>query len=142
MIYEDRVTDLIEQKAKKLLGKTFLAKDIDRTVLQTIPYEYPHRKIMVELETEEFTCLCPYSGLPDFARITIHYTPHKALIELKALKYYLYSFRNIKIYNEHVVNKILDDLTFILKPHRLTIIGEFNVRGGATNKVTAHYKKR
>jgi 7-cyano-7-deazaguanine reductase len=80
MIYEDRKQDLIEKKAKKTLGNTFLPKDIDSSILQTIAYEYPYRKINIELTSEEFTCLCPFSGLPDFARITIQYIPHKKLI--------------------------------------------------------------
>lgn len=142
MIYEDRHMEAGELKAKKLIGKTFESRDIDATILRTIAYEYPHRKISVELDSDEFTCLCPFSGLPDFARMTISYVPRKRLIELKALKYYLYSFRNVKIYNEHVVNKILGDLLRVLAPYELTIVGEFTVRGGAKNKVTAHYKKK
>ena len=140
MIYEDRKSIDIERKAKRTLGKAFLPKDIDAAILQTIPYEYPKRKINVELTTDEFTCLCPFSGLPDFAHLTIQYIPRKKLIELKAFKYYLYSYRNVKIYNEHAVNKILEDLTKVLHPYELTVIGEFSVRGGATNKVTARYK--
>ncbi|MDD5585051.1 MAG: preQ(1) synthase [Candidatus Omnitrophica bacterium] len=142
MIYEDRLSNEIEKKAKKTLGQTFLPKDIDAHILQTIAYEYPKRKINVELTSNEFTCICPFSGLPDFAVITVHYTPRKKLIELKAFKYYLYSYRNVKIYNEHAVNKILEDLVNTVKPWAMTVIGEFTVRGGATNKVTAEYKEK
>ena len=142
MIYEDRKVDDIERRAKKTIGETFLPEDIDKNILKTIPYQYPYRKISVQIETEEFSCLCPFSGLPDFAKITIQYTPNKKLIELKSLKYYFYAYRNVKIYNEHVVNKILEDLKKVLKPKSLTVIGEFSIRGGAKNKVIATYKKR
>lgn len=142
MIYENRHIDPLEEKAKKTIGKTYLPKDIDASILQTIKYEYPKRKINVELSTTEFTSICPFSGLPDFATLTINYVPRKKLIELKSLKYYLYSYRNIKVYNEHVVNKIIEDLKKILNPYEITIVGEFTIRGGVKNKVTAQYKLR
>ncbi|MCQ9205381.1 MAG: preQ(1) synthase [Omnitrophica bacterium] len=141
MIYEDRKPDPIEEKAQKTAGEVFLPQDIDLTILQTLNYEYPKRKITVELTSDEFTCLCPYSGLPDFAHLIIKYTPNRKLIELKSLKYYLYSFRNVKIYNEHVVNKILEDLKRALSPHDIIIVGEFMSRGGIKNKVCAQYRK-
>jgi len=140
MIYEDRKSTPLERKARKTAGKTYSQEDIDPSILKTIPYEYPGRKITVELGSDEFTCLCPYSGLPDFAHLTIKYTPRRKLIELKALKYYLYSFRNVKIYNEHVVNKILEDLVKLLKPYALTVTAEFTSRGGIKNTVTANYR--
>jgi 7-cyano-7-deazaguanine reductase len=142
MIYEDRESPLLEKKAKKTTGKTFSPQDIDTSILKTIPYEYPHRKIVVELTTNEFTCLCPFSGLPDFANITIKYIPRKKLIELKSLKYYFYAYRNVKIYNEHVVNKILEDLKRVLNPYEIAVVGEFTIRGGIKNRVVASYKAR
>ncbi|MDP8290312.1 MAG: preQ(1) synthase [Candidatus Susulua stagnicola] len=142
MIYEDREISSIEGKAKKIIGKISLPKDLDPSILQTIPYQYPKRKIVTELTTDEFTCLCPFSGLPDFANLTISYIPTKKLIELKSLKYYLYSFRNVKIYNEHAVNRILQDLKKALKPYQITVVGEFTSRGGVKNKVTASYRKK
>jgi 7-cyano-7-deazaguanine reductase len=141
MIYEDRKASSLEKKAKKSVGKTYKKEDIDSGILQTLDYEYPKQRIIVELTNDEFTCVCPYSGLPDFANLTIKYSPWQKLIELKSLKYYLYSFRNVKVYNEHAVNKILADLKNILKPHEIAIIGEFTSRGGIKNKVTANYKK-
>ncbi|MCF7908828.1 MAG: preQ(1) synthase [Candidatus Omnitrophica bacterium] len=140
MIYEDRVQDQCEKKAKKTAGKAFLPKDIDSSILQVIDYEYPKRKITVESTTDEFTCICPYSGLPDFANLTIRYIPRRKLIELKSLKYYLYSFRSVKVYNEHAVNKILEDLKVVLNPYEIIIIGEFSNRGGIKNKATAQWK--
>jgi len=141
MIYEDRKIPLIEEKAKKIIGKISSPDDLDPSILQTIPYQYPKRKITTELTTDEFTCLCPFSGLPDFANITIEYIPADKLIELKSLKYYLYSFRNVKIYNEHAVNRIIEDLKKALRPYQITVVGEFTSRGGVKNKVTATYKK-
>ena len=142
MVYDDRTSSQIEKKAKKTIGKFYTKDDIEAGILQTIPYEYPQRKVIVEMSTDEFTCVCPFSGLPDFAKITIRYIPRKKLIEMKALKYYLYAFRNVKIYNEHVVNKILEDLVSVLKPYEMTIEGEFTVRGGVKNKVTATFKAK
>lgn len=141
MIYEDRKSTSMEKKAMKTAGCFSLPKDLDATILQTLVYEYPGRKITTELTTDEFTCLCPYSGLPDFAYLTIRYIPRNKLIELKSLKYYLYSFRNVKIYNEHAVNKILEDLKKVLKPYEIVVIGEFTSRGGVKNKVSACCKK-
>lgn len=140
MIYKNRKTIPIEEKAKKLQGKAYSKADIDTTILETLKYEYPGRRITSELNTSEFTCLCPYSGLPDFACLNITYVPRNKLIELKSFKYYLYSFRNVKIYNEHAVNKILQDLRKVLNPREITIVGEFTSRGGTTNKVTASHK--
>lgn len=136
MIYKDRKQLPIEKKAKKTAGKTFASKDIDPTILKTIVYQYPGRDVSVELTTDEFTCVCPFSGLPDFANLAIIYTPRKLLIELKSLKYYLYSFRNVKIYNEHVANKVIQDLKKVLNPKNIKIVAEFTSRGGIKNKVT------
>lgn len=141
MIYEDRLTSSVESRAKKTQGQIFLPKDIDVKILQTLEYEYPHRPIVVETTTNEFTCLCPYSGLPDYAFLTIRYVPKKKIIEMKSLKYYIYAFRNVKIYNEHVVNKILEDLVKVLSPREMTVSAEFTNRGGAVNKATATYKR-
>lgn len=142
MIYEDRKSSDIEKKARRIQGSTFLLEDIDNTILETISYKYPKNKIVVELDTSEFTCICPFSSLPDFANLTITYIPRKKLIELKSLKYYLYSFRNVKVYNEHVVNKILLDLKKALYPYELTVKAEFTVRGGIKNKVVASYRAK
>lgn len=141
MIYEDRKPSPAEKKAKKTAGKVSKPEDLDPLILQTIPYEYPQRRIITELTTDEFTCLCPFSGLPDFAHLTIKYIPYRQLVELKSLKYYLYSFRNVKIYNEHVVNRILEDLKKVLRPYEIDVVGEFTSRGGMKNRVTACYKK-
>ena len=139
MIYEDRQASDLEKRAQKFIGKTYTLKDVDTSILQTFPYEYPRREIEIDLSTEEFTCICPYSGLPDFARVSIRYVPRKVCIELKALKYYLYSFRQVRAFNEHVINKILQDLAEAVSPKRMEITAIFTVRGGMKNTVTARY---
>ncbi|HEY8449624.1 MAG TPA: preQ(1) synthase [Bacillota bacterium] len=112
---------------------------IDKEVLDTIPYEYPGRKTLVEIEHPEFTSVCPWSGLPDFAELKIRYVPRTALVELKSLKYYLHSYRNVGIWQEHAVNRILDDLVELLDPHWMEITARFNVRGGSGTVITARY---
>ncbi|MCM8774426.1 MAG: preQ(1) synthase [Candidatus Omnitrophica bacterium] len=140
MIYEDRKVTLPEIKAKKTQGKTFLPEDIDIDILKSI--DYTGKRILIELVTDEFTCLCPFSGLPDFARITIRYIPYNKIVELKSLKYYFYAFRNVKIYNENVVNKILEDLKKLLSPYYLSVEADFTTRGGIKNKVHLYYRKK
>jgi len=90
---------------------------------------------------DEFTCLCPFSGLPDFAKITIRYIPGENCIELKSLKYYLFAYRQVKIFHEHVVNKILEDLVKVLNPVEMDVVGEFNIRGGISTKANAGYRR-
>lgn len=141
MIYKEREPSSIEEKAKKTVSKTFLPEDIDISILQTIPYEYPQNKIEVQLSFGEFSCVCPFSSLPDFAELTVKYTPFEKLIELKSLKYYFYAFRNVKVYNEHAVNKIMEDLKKVLAPHALEVVAEFTVRGGIKNRVVAGYTR-
>jgi 7-cyano-7-deazaguanine reductase len=140
MIYEDRVEDLSEKKAKAVIGRFAKISDIDISILKTLDYEYPEREIEVQMTTDEFTCVCPFSGLPDFAKLTITYAPAKKIVEMKSLKYYLYAFRGVKVYNEHVANKILEDLSKLLKPRRMFLVMEFTNRGGICNKVTATYR--
>jgi 7-cyano-7-deazaguanine reductase len=142
MIYEKREISPLEKKAKKTVSRSFLAEDIDVSILQTIPYKYSKKIIDVQLSSQEFSCVCPYSDLPDFACLSIRYTPYKKLIELKSLKYYIYAFRNVKIYNEHLVNKIMEDLKKVLNPRKIEITAEFSCRGGITNKVVATFTKK
>lgn len=142
MVYEERDPSVIEKKAKKTAAGSFLPKDIDASILQVIAYHYPKNKIDVRLSFQEFSCICPFSGLPDFASLEIRYTPYEKLIELKSLKYYLYAFRNVKIYNEHVANKVMEDLKKKLNPRSLDIVADFTARGGIKNRVTASFKGR
>ncbi|MGD9014967.1 MAG: preQ(1) synthase [Candidatus Omnitrophota bacterium] len=103
--------------------------------------KYPDKKYTINLEIPEFTCICPKTGLPDFAIIRIEYSPDKYCIELKSLKMYTIFYRNLGIFHEHVVNKILEDLVKACQPRSLKVTGEFNLRGGIKTIVTAEYKK-
>ena len=114
---------------------------IDVAVLETIPFNYPDSATEVVYETEEFTCVCPWTGLPDFARLVIRYTPSNALVELKSLKYYLTSYRNVGILQEHAVNRILKDLVQLLLPVSMVVEAEYRERGGIRSKATARYEK-
>jgi 7-cyano-7-deazaguanine reductase len=101
---------------------------IEAAVLETFPYEGPEQEIVSE--TREFSAVCPYSGLPDFATLTIRYVPSDRCVELKSLKYYVISFRNVGIFQEHATARIAGDLFRLLQPHRLTVTTRYNVRGG------------
>jgi len=101
---------------------------IDVAVLETFAYEGPEQEIVTE--TDEFSAVCPYSGLPDFARLTISYRPGKKCVELKSLKYYVISYRNVGIFQEHATARIAEDLFRVLAPRSLTVRTLYNVRGG------------
>ena len=115
---------------------------IDAMVLETIPFDYAGSVTEVVYETEEFTCVCPWTGLPDFGTLTITYIPYKSLIELKSLKYYLTSYRNVGIIQEHAVNRILKDLVKLVKPLSMTVDAEYRERGGIKSCATASWEKR
>lgn len=102
---------------------------IEKAKLEVWDNPYPNRDYRIEVSFPEFTCLCPHSGYPDFATIFITYIPDKYVVELKSLKLYLNKYRNQHISHESVTNKIFDDLREILKPRKLDIAGDFNVRG-------------
>lgn len=120
-------------------------------LLETFPNPYPDRDYEIFMTTPEFTSLCPLGGAesdakelelltggaPDFATINITYVPDQVCLELKSLKLYLWSFRNDGIFYERVVNRILDDLVAAAKPRSITIVGDFNVRGGIKSIITA-----
>lgn len=112
-------------------GKTlaFLGPEqIDVAVLETFEYDGPAQEIVTE--TSEFTAVCPYSGLPDFARLTISYVPAARCVELKSLKYYVTSYRNVGIFQEHATARMAEDLFRLLEPRRLSVRTLYNVRGG------------
>ena len=101
--------------------------------------QYSDKKYIINFCIPEFTCICPKTGLPDFATLYINYSPRKNCLELKSLKEYINSYRNLGIFHEHVVNKILEDIVKSAKPRWAEIIGEFNVRGGIKTTVSASY---
>ena len=111
------------------------------TTLETFPNPKPERDYEIEIRCPEFTSVCPKTGLPDFGEILITYIPDELCLELRALKYYMIEFRNQGIFYEAVTNRILDDLAEACKPRRMTVIGDFSVRGGITTVVTASYEK-
>ncbi len=113
--------------------------DIDVVVLEAIPFDYPDSATEVVYETEEFTFVCPWTGLPDFCRLVIRYVPNHALVELKSLKYYLTSYRNVGILQEHAVNRILQDLVQLLQPVSMVIEADYRERGGLKTKAVARY---
>jgi 7-cyano-7-deazaguanine reductase len=104
-------------------------KAISQAKLELWPNPNPERDYVIDISYPEFTCLCPRSGYPDFATIRVTYTPDKKVVELKALKLYLNSFRDQSIAHEAVTNLIFDTLVKNLKPRRLEVVGDFNVRG-------------
>ncbi len=114
---------------------------IDLAVLEAVPFDYPDSATEVVYETEEFTFVCPWTGLPDFCRLVIRYVPHHSLVELKSLKYYLTSYRNVGILQEHAVNRILQDLVQLLQPVSMVIEAEYKERGGLKTKAVARYEK-
>jgi 7-cyano-7-deazaguanine reductase len=110
-------------------------------IIEVFENAYPGRDYTVIHEAPEFTSLCPKTGQPDFATITVEYIPDKLCIELKSLKLYFNSFRNDGIYFESVINRILDDLVAACQPRFMRITAEFNTRGGISSVVEAEYQK-
>ena len=109
--------------------------------LDTFQYDYVGRKIWVEFEMPEFTAICPFSDFPDFAIIRLKYVPNERCIELKSLKLYINSFREVKIFHEHVINLILEDFVKACDPLKVEIEGDFHVRGNIKTVVRASYEK-
>lgn len=107
--------------------------------LDTFPNPQPARNYEIAFDTAEFTCVCPMTGQPDFAKLTIRYVPDKLCVELKSLKLYLWSYRDEGHFHEAVVNKIADDLIRVLSPRKLTIEGDFLIRGGIHTVVTVSH---
>lgn len=110
--------------------------------LDTFEYEYPGRKIWIDFEMPEFTAICPFSDFPDFAVIRLSYVPKERCIELKSLKLYINSFRNVKIFHEHVINLILEDFVAACDPLQVKIEGDFHVRGNIKTVVRARYRRK
>jgi 7-cyano-7-deazaguanine reductase len=107
--------------------------------IETFPNPRPGRDFEIAIACPEFTSVCPKTGLPDFAEIRITYVPADRCIELKSLKYYMIEFRNRGIFFEAVINQILDDLVAACQPRRMTVVGDFAVRGGIKTVITASY---
>ena len=111
-------------------------------VLETFPFEYAGREALVEISTDEFTTVCPYSGLPDFGTLTVRYLPAVSCLELKSFKYYLTSFRSVGIYQEHAAHRILDDLVACCAPRWMEVVLDYRLRGGIHTVVTVSHGRR
>ncbi len=109
-------------------------------VLDTFPYEYPGSPATVEISTDEFTAVCPWSGLPDFGAVTIRYLPRERVLELRSFKYYLLSYRNAGIYQEHAANRILKDLVRVCAPEWMELELEYRIRGGVHTVVRTRWE--
>ena len=133
-----RLTAKSDLKSLTVLGKE---KSIPARKLETFPNHHPERDYVVTMLTEEFTCVCPSTGQPDFAKITIRYIPDALILESKSLKLYLQSFRNQGTFHEHVSNVILDDIVSTLAPRWCKMTAEFAVRGGISISVDAEFKR-
>ena len=106
-------------------------------ILETFPYKGVDQ--VITCATDEFSAVCPFSGLPDIATVTLEYVPSDRCVELKSLKYYYLSYRNVGIYQEHVTDRLLKDLVALLEPKRLTITTDYNIRGGIHTVCRASY---
>ena|ERR1700733_2084728 len=124
---------------RSILSPAQIAKP--RTILETFPNPRRGRDYQIKFVFPEFTSVCPVTGQPDFATITIEYIPKKLCVEMKSLKLYFFSYRNKGIFYEAVVNTILDDLVAKLNPKQMMVIGDFAVRGGTAGTVTAQYAR-
>jgi len=113
---------------------------VDAGRLDPIEYAYKgSRDIVITIRQPEFTSVCPMTGLPDYGAVTIRYTPDQSIVELKSLKFYFLQYRDVGIFYEHLVNRILDDLVSRLHPKWMEVTGNFSSRGGITSDVTAQY---
>lgn len=117
-------------------------RDLKTPEIEVWENKYPDREYTINLETSEFTCICPKTGLPDFAVVRISYVPDQLCIELKSFKLYLVSFRDVGIFHEHLVNKILDDFVKSCKPREVDIEIVMNPRGGIGTTVNARYPQK
>lgn len=136
----------MKMRPLKQLGRKSALKQSNlanpRSILEAFANPNPERDYEVKFVFPEFTSICPVTGQPDFATITVIYTPDQLNVEMKSLKLYFHAFRNRGIFFEAVTNQILDDLVAILKPRRMTVIGDFNVRGGTAATVTVCHPKK
>ncbi len=107
--------------------------------IETWEFQYPASETLIEVHIPEFTCVCPKTGQPDFASLHISYVPENLCLELKSLKEYMLAFRNLGIFHEHVVNRVVQDCASACKPRSMEVKGVFNARGGIQTTATARY---
>jgi 7-cyano-7-deazaguanine reductase len=114
-------------------------RTIDPSLLETFAYEDPGREVVIDISTDEFTAVCPWSGLPDFGTVRVRYVPRARLLELRSFKYYLLTYRNVGIVQEHAVRRMLRDLVRVARPRRLTVELDYKVRGGVHTVCAARF---
>jgi len=136
----NRRSRLTQLGSRSILTEAQIARP--RTILESFANPQPRRDYEIKFTFPEFTSVCPVTGQPDFATITITYVPDRLCVEMKSLKLYFLSYRNKGIFYEGVVNTILDDLVATLNPRRMTVVGDFAVRGGTAGMVTATHDTR
>jgi 7-cyano-7-deazaguanine reductase len=115
------------------------AETLRPDLLETFPYEYPGASAVVEIDTDEFTAVCPWSGLPDFGRLAVRYVPADRVLELRSFKYYLLSYRSVGIFQEHAANRILHDLVRACAPVWMEVALDYRIRGGIHTCVRARW---
>ena len=117
-------------------------RQLKTPAIETWENQYSHRDYTIEITNLEFTAVCPKTGLPDFATLCITYVPDQHCVELKSLKEYFLFYRDVGIFHEHVVNKVLEDFVEACQPRRAEIVGDFNIRGGIKTVVRASYQRK
>ena len=132
--------DSVHQLTILTSGERHYPKSPEQAVLESFPNKYEGRDYSVEFHCPEFTSLCPVTGQPDFATITITYVPHLKCLESKSLKLYLGSFRNVGMFHEEITNKILDDVIAACSPKWIRVVGRMNPRGGISIHVSAEHR--
>lgn len=128
-----------DEKRSDYEGRQEHIRDMQLPEIEVWENKYPDRDYKVHLDILEFSCICPKTGLPDFAQFELDYVPDKWCVELKSLKLYLTAYRNIGIFHEHVVNRIVDDIVKACNPRYLKLKGIFNIRGGIRTTVEREY---
>lgn len=116
-------------------------REMETPQIETWENAYSDTEYTVEISNPEFTTVCPKTGLPDFASIKISYMPNKCCVELKSLKEYFHFYRDVGVFHEHVINKIMEDFVASCNPRKVDIEGDFNIRGGIKTVVRASYTK-
>ena len=132
------------QKQYKALDKKFASKvdvNIDPSCLLAFDYQYQSSDAEVVIDTDEFSAVCPWTGLPDFGSLLVRYVPDKSCIELKSMKYYLLSYIGVGIVQEHAANRILEDLVSLINPRKMTVELNYNVRGGLHTNVIVSWEQ-
>jgi 7-cyano-7-deazaguanine reductase len=129
---------MAKKSVYQLFQKKFPAQSLPE--LEVVDNHYSDRDYVIRFEIPEFNCVCPKTGLPDFATLTVEYVPAKKLVELKSLKLYINAYRNLGVFHEHVANRVLDDLVKATKPRKMRLSADFNVRGGIHTVVKSGYR--